>query len=98
VTRARLLLAALAVLLVAAPAAPANGGSARFSFGVTAGDVTATSAILWGRAKRRGAVVLEVARDRRLRHGLRRFALAARRSNDNTVQRRVRGLKPRTRY
>jgi alkaline phosphatase D len=83
---------------VAAPAVAANGGSARFSFGVTAGDVTATSAILWGRANRSTAVVLEVARDRRLRQDLKRYALAARRSNDNTVQRRVSGLRPGTRY
>jgi alkaline phosphatase D len=91
-------MAALAVLLVAAPAAAANGGSARFSHGVTAGEVTASSAILWGRANRSTAVVLEVARDRRLRQGLMRYALAARRSNDNTVQRRVSGLRPGTRY
>jgi alkaline phosphatase D len=97
-TGSRLLPAALAVALLAAPAATANGGSARFSFGVAAGDVTATSAILWGRADRSTAVVLEVARDRRLRRGLRRFALAARRSNDNAIQRRVTGLRPGTRY
>ena len=95
----RPLLAALALFLIAAPTgAAANGGNARFRYGVTAGDVTATSAILWGRANRPTAVVLEVGRDRRLRHGLNRYALAARRSNDNTVQRKVRGLRPRTRY
>jgi phosphodiesterase/alkaline phosphatase D-like protein len=98
VTRFGPLFAAFALVLVAAPAAAANGGSARFSFGVTAGDVTATSAILWGRANRQTAVVLEVARDRRLRQGLQRYALAARRVNDNTVQRRVGGLRPGTRY
>jgi hypothetical protein len=38
------------------------------------------------------------ARDRRLRHALKRYALAARRSKDNTVQRRVGGLRPGTRY
>jgi phosphodiesterase/alkaline phosphatase D-like protein len=83
---------------VAAPAAAANGGSARFSFGVTAGDVTATSAILWGRANRQTAVVLELARNRSLSRGLTRYALLARRANDNTVQRRVTGLRPGTRY
>jgi alkaline phosphatase D len=97
-SRFHALFAALALVLAAAPPAAANGGNARFSFGVTAGDVTATSAILWGHAKRSTTVVLEVARDRRLRRGLRRFALAARRSNDNTVQRRVRGLRPGRRY
>jgi phosphodiesterase/alkaline phosphatase D-like protein len=98
VTRSPAPLAALALVLLVAPAAAANGGSVGFSFGVTAGDVTATSAILWGRANRPTAVLLELARDRRLRRGLRRFALAARRSNDNTVQRRVGGLRPATRY
>jgi phosphodiesterase/alkaline phosphatase D-like protein len=97
-TRSRALLATLALLLLAAPAAAANGGSASFSFGVTAGDVTSNSAILWGRANRPTAVLLEVARDPRLRQGLRRYALAARRSSDNTVQRRVGGLRPATRY
>jgi phosphodiesterase/alkaline phosphatase D-like protein len=97
-TRSRPLHAALALVLVAAPAAAANGGNARFSFGVTAGDVTATSAILWGRANRPTAVVLELARDRVLRRGLKRYPLAARRSNDNTVRRRVGGLRPGTRY
>ena len=97
-TRSPVLLAALALVLLAAPAAAANGGSAGFSFGVTAGDVTPTSALLWGRANRPTAVVLELARDRRLRHGLTRYALAARRANDNTVQRRVGGLRPGTRY
>ena len=97
-TRSPVLLAALALVLLAAPAAAANGGSAGFSFGVTAGDVTPTSAILWGRANRPTAVVLEIARDRPLRRGLRRFALAARRSSDNTVQRRVGDLRPATRY
>jgi alkaline phosphatase D len=98
VTRSRPLLAALALVLVAAPAAAANGGSARFSFGVTAGDVTATSAILWGRANRQTAVVLEVARNRRLTQGLTRYAALALRVNDNTVRRRVGGLRPATRY
>ena len=86
------------ILLAAAPGAAANGGNARFNDGVTAGDVTRSSAILWGHADRSSAVVLELARDRRLDRGLRRFALLARRSDDYTVQRRVGGLEPGTRY
>jgi phosphodiesterase/alkaline phosphatase D-like protein len=94
----RLLLAALGVVLLAAPAAAVARGRVTFSYGVTAGDVTATSAILWGRADRPSGVRLEVARDRRLRRGLRRFVVGARRPNDNTVQRKVGGLRPATRY
>ena len=89
----------LGVLLATAPGAMADsGGNARFNHGVTAGDVTASSAILWGHADRRSVVVLELARDRGLHKGLRRFALLARRSDDYTVQRKVGGLLPGTRY
>ncbi len=91
--------AVLGVLLVTAAGAVADsGGNARFTHGVTAGDVTASSAILWGHADRRSVVVLELARDRGLHKGLRRFALLARRSDDYTVQRKVGGLMPGTRY
>ena len=97
--RARAAVAVLGVLLATASGAMADsGGNARFEHGVTAGDVTASSAILWGHADRRSVVVLELARDRRLRTGLRRFALLARRSDDYTVQRKVGGLLPGTRY
>ena len=96
---ARALLAVLILSLgAAAPAAADRGRTASFSFGVTAGDVTARSAILWGRADRAVAVVLDVASNRRFTQGLRHFALAARRSNDLTLQRRVAGLSPGTRY
>jgi phosphodiesterase/alkaline phosphatase D-like protein len=38
---------ALAIVLGTVPGALANGANARFSDGVAAGDVTASSAILW---------------------------------------------------
>ena len=63
------LLALLLSLGLAAPAAANGGRTASFSFGVTAGDVTARSAILWGRADRAVPVVLDVARDRLSRGG-----------------------------
>lgn len=98
----RLLVPAIAVLLgvAASPAAADRGpaGGARFSLGVAAGDVRSTSAILWGRADRSTVVTLTVARDRSLRQARRRFSVWALRSNDFTVQRRVRGLRPGTRY
>ena len=64
-----------------------RGGNARFDHGVTAGDVTASSAILWGHADRRSVVLLELARDRRLRRAPFRIARPA--LDDYTVQRKV---------
>jgi phosphodiesterase/alkaline phosphatase D-like protein len=84
----------VALVLVAAPSAQAARG---FSFGVTAGDVTSSSAILWGKANRSGGYSLDVANNRRFRNFTPHFVVA-RRSNDNTVQRRVRRLKPNRRY
>ncbi len=87
-------LACLALVLAFAPAASARG----FSFGVTAGEVTSSSAMLWTRSDRAGAVTLEVARDRRFRRNVDRFALRARKGDDNTVQRKVRRLAAGRRY
>jgi phosphodiesterase/alkaline phosphatase D-like protein len=90
-----LLLAVLSTLLLAPPALAAK----RFSYGVTAGDATSTSAILWAKANRSGRYLLEVDRRRSFRTGdLDTFVVRARAGNDNTVQRRVRGLRPGTRY
>jgi alkaline phosphatase D len=93
-----LLLALVLASGLAAPAAADRGRTASFSFGVTAGEVRERSAILWGRADRAVAVVLDVARNRGFTRGVRHHALAARRSNDLTLQRRVAGLRPGTRY
>jgi alkaline phosphatase D len=60
--------------------------------------VRSTSAILWSRPARNGKVRLLVARDRALRRGPRRYLLSSRKSNDYTVQRTVRGLRPARRY
>jgi alkaline phosphatase D len=79
-----------------AVAAPASGRG--FRYGVTAGEVTSSSAVLWTRSDRAGRVTLEVSRDRRLRRGVQRYRLRARRSDDRTVQRRVRRLRPGRRY
>ena len=88
-----LLLALIATLLLAPPALGAKG----FSLGVTAGEVTANSAVLWGKAKKSGGYSLDVARNRRFRGFVPHFVVA-KRSRDNTVQKRVARLRPNTRY
>jgi alkaline phosphatase D len=90
----RLALGAFALALLAAPAAEAAG----FRYGVTSGDVTRGSAILWGRADQTGTVVLEVARGRAFHRDLKTYELEAKASNDLTVQRKVRGLVAGKRY
>ena len=87
---------ALVPLALLLPAAPAP--AAPFSLGVSAGEVSARSAILWAHATRAGRVQLELARNRRLTAGLRRFRARADASHDFTVHRRVGGLRPNTRY
>ena len=87
-------LLALSALALAAPAA----GAVEFTHGVQAGDIRSTSAILWARADRRATVRLLVARDARLRRGVRRYRLRARAKNDFTLRRTVRRLRPGRRY
>src|SRR5215210_6147882 len=90
----RLLPLALLILLLAVPSAHAAKG---FSLGVTAGEVTSKSAVLWGKAKRSGGYALDVSRSRSFR-SFTRTSVVARKSHDNTVQKRVKRLKPNTRY
>ena len=84
----RLLAAVLAAMCVTTVGADA--AEPGFTYGVAAGEVTATSAILWTRAPAAGPVRLEVAGRARL--------LDAAPGNDLTVQARVRGLRPATAY
>ena len=59
----RLIPLALTILLLAA--APSAYAARGFSLGVTAGDVSSSSAILWGKAKKSGRYTLDVARNKR---------------------------------
>jgi alkaline phosphatase D len=88
-----LLLAVVATLLLAPPALGAKG----FSLGVTAGEVSSSSALLWGKAKKSGRYSLQVARNRKFR-GLAARSVRARKGHDNTVQTRVKQLSPNTSY
>jgi alkaline phosphatase D len=92
--RLALPLAALLALALAAPAFGARG----FSYGVTAGEVTASSAILWGKANRSGRYTLQVAENRRWRRPVVERSVRAVRRNDNTVQAEIERLDPGTRY
>ena len=88
-----LLLALVATLLLASPALAAKG----FQLGVTAGEVTSSSAVLWGKAKKSGNYSLDLARSGKFRV-FQRQSVAAKKSHDNTVQKRVTHLRPDTRY
>jgi alkaline phosphatase D len=90
----RLLLAGLGALACASPAAAAPG----FSHGVAAGEITATSAILWTRSKQPGPVRLSVWTYPRMGIPVAQIDLRATRARDLVVQRRVYGLLPNRRY
>jgi phosphodiesterase/alkaline phosphatase D-like protein len=91
-TVVRLVLVVLVLALVAAM--PGSAGAVGFKYGVTAGEVTSKSAVLWGRATGRGTVTLQVARNKRFRgRSVAFYTVKSRRSVDYTVQRKVRRLK-----
>src|SRR2546421_7632287 len=85
----------LAAVLAVPPAAQAARG---FSFGVSAAEVTSSSAILWAHATSPGRYVARIARDGRFRHVLASAVPTARLTSDNTMQVTVRGLNPGTRF
>ncbi|TMK74271.1 MAG: hypothetical protein E6G49_04370, partial [Actinobacteria bacterium] len=84
---------AVAGVLVLLPAG-AMAGNKLFKSGETAGEITAHSAIVWGRVLRPVTVRAQVATDRDLRHHVAHARIKAKPKNDLTVQRKIRGLKP----
>ena len=88
-----LLLALVAALLLAPPALAAKG----FQLGVTAGEVTSSSAVLWGKANKSGKYSLEVARNGKFK-GKTSQSVAAKKGRDNTVQKQVKRLRANTKY
>jgi alkaline phosphatase D len=100
--RSSILLGLAAVATAAALPGGASGAARGFELGVTAGDVTARSAILWAKAKRSGAAAVQVSSGRLGRCEVDdappRLTVEARKGNDNTVQTRVSGLEPGTKY
>jgi len=99
VSRVRRMVAVLiAVAGVAVIATPAQARVTGFSLGVAAGEVSARSAKIWGHVDGSGRVSAKVALDRRLRTVVARVRLRAKRSNDGTVQKVIRRLRPGTDY
>ena len=88
----------LLTLLALAAVLPSTASARGFSRGVASAEVKSKSALLWTRADKPGKLTLTVARDKKLKHGAKRFKLRARKSTDNTVQRKVKRLKPAKKY
>jgi alkaline phosphatase D len=88
--------AAIAVVALVVPASTlgANG----FTSGVTAGEVTDHTALLWGRTTHPTKVNVKVAKDKAFHNVVRNLPLRAASSNDNTVQVRLGGFAPNTPY
>ncbi|MGI8460656.1 MAG: alkaline phosphatase D family protein [Solirubrobacterales bacterium] len=80
----------IATAIFASPAAAAVGG---FQYGVTAGEVTSSSAVLWAKTKKSGRVTAEVATDGKFKKVVAKAKTKAKGSNDNTVQAEIDGLK-----
>jgi alkaline phosphatase D len=89
-----------AVSLAVGTSATAKQGRPGFPLGIAAGEVTSTSAKLWARAPKAGAVSLEVLPPNTGTRAspIRAYALQADAASDLTVQRTVTGLRPATRY
>jgi phosphodiesterase/alkaline phosphatase D-like protein len=89
----------LATALVSALATvPSTAGARVFTYGVSAADVTSSTALLWAHAVKAGKVRLVVARDKKFTRKRVTKMLFARKSNDLTVQSRVAGLAAGARY
>jgi len=93
--RLTLIVAALTVLATAVVAAEA--ATPKFRYGVAAGEVTSTSAVLWTRAPGPGQVLLAYGPTNEVEGVVLRY-LKPRRVNDLTLQPRITGLRPGTKY
>jgi phosphodiesterase/alkaline phosphatase D-like protein len=91
-TAAALAVAGLAVL-------PAGAAAKGFSYGVTASEVSSSSALMWTRADKTGNVTLQVSPDSKFGNkGDKTKSLKATKATDNTVQVTVKGLKSGQKY
>src|SRR4051812_32213812 len=80
-------------------ALPAAAGAKGFSYGVTASEVTSSSALIWTRSDKAGKVTLVVSPDKKFGNkGDKKKTLSAKTAADNVVQVTVGGLKAGHRY
>jgi phosphodiesterase/alkaline phosphatase D-like protein len=89
---------ALLVAFAVTVALPAGASGATFKYGVAAGDVSSSSALLWTRASGPGSYAVQVATDPAFRHVVTTRRATARASHDFTMTRRASRLHPGTRY
>jgi phosphodiesterase/alkaline phosphatase D-like protein len=87
-------LAVAACLLAAVLPASASAAVKGFKLGVAAADVTGSSALVWTRADKSGAVDVEVATDSAFKHRVFSGGANASSSHDNTVTITLKDLKP----
>ncbi len=92
----RPVLLALLVVLAAMPTSAANAKG--FGLGVTAAEVTQSSAVLWTRADAAGKITAQISRTKTFKKPILRPDLIARAAHDNVVQVRVGKLAHDTRY
>jgi alkaline phosphatase D len=95
----RWLLVLAATTVLATAVVSADAATSGFRYGVAAGEITSTSAVLWTRAPKPGRVMLVVKRPPfNETGGDILYEAKATRSNDLTVRVTVRGLAPATTY
>jgi alkaline phosphatase D len=98
-----LLTLALCAALVLAAASAAIAAPKGFKFGVSSGDVSDSSAILWARPNKAGTALLQIQQGRgfggcNLAKAPKKYKVKAIKGNDLTVQKKVVGLQPGRRY
>jgi phosphodiesterase/alkaline phosphatase D-like protein len=82
----------LAAVAVAALAFPALANAKAFTLGVSAGEITASSAKVWAHATKKGKTYAEVAEDKRFKDIVKTKRVKAKSSNDFTVQATIKKL------
>jgi len=87
----------IAVAVLAAAVVSADAATPGFRYGVAAGEVTSTSAILWTRAPGSGQVLLAYGPSNEIGETVLRY-LRPLRANDLTLNPLITGLRPATRY
>ena len=88
----------LLVGLAALALVPAAGATPGFRYGVAAGEMTSTSALLWARSNELGPVRVFLWPSPRKGMPFVQISLKPEDGHDRVVQRRIHGLKPGTRY